>query len=52
MVLWTTNHHEVAANDFMTVSGCDQMVVGPTHARGGTLDHMLITKYWLLLLHP
>ena len=38
----TTNRHEVAAFDFETVSGCDQMVVGPTHARGGTLD-LLIT---------
>ena len=34
----TTNHHGVAAFDFATVSGCDQLVVGPTHARGGTLD--------------
>ena len=32
----TTNRHSVAAVDF--VSGCDQLVVGPTHARGGTLD--------------
>ena len=31
-------HHEVAAFDFATVSGCDQLVVGPTHARGGTRD--------------
>ena len=37
----TTNLHGVAAFDFATVSGCDQ-VVGPTHARGGTLD-LLIT---------
>ena len=28
--------------DIATVSGCDQLVVGPTHARGGTLD-LLIT---------
>ena len=28
--------------DFATVSGCDQLVVGLTHARGGTLD-LLIT---------
>ena len=28
----------VAAFDFATVSGCDQLVVGPTHARGGTFD--------------
>ena len=32
----TTNHHGVAAFDFATVSGCNQLVVGPTHARGGT----------------
>ena len=29
----TTNRHGVAAFDFATVSGCDQLVVGPTHAR-------------------
>ena len=34
----TTNRHGVAAFYFATVSGCDQLVVGPTHARGGTLD--------------
>ena len=38
----TTNRHRVAAFDFATVSGCEQLVVGPTHARGGTLD-LLIT---------
>ena len=37
----TTNHHGVAAIDFATVSGCDQLVVGPTHARGGTLNLMM-----------
>ena len=37
-----TNSHGVAAFDFATVSGCDQLVVGPTHARGGILD-LLIT---------
>ena len=37
-----TNRHDVAAFDFSTVSGCDQLVVGPTLARGGTLD-LLIT---------
>ena len=36
----TTNRHGVAAFDFATVFGCDQLVVGPTHARGGTLDLM------------
>ena len=38
----TTNRHGVAAFDFATVSGCDHLVVSPTHARGGTLD-LLIT---------
>ena len=37
----TTNRHEVAAFDFATVSGCDQLVVGETHARGGTLDVLM-----------
>ena len=34
----TTNRHGVAAFDFATVSGCDQLVVCPTHARGITLE--------------
>ena len=34
----TTNRHEVAAFHFATVSCCDQLVVYPTHARGGTFD--------------
>ena len=33
----TTNRHGVATFDFATVSGCDQLVVGPTHEHGGTL---------------
>ena len=37
----TTNCHGVAAFDFATVSGCDQLVVGPTHAGGGTLDLLM-----------
>ena len=37
----TTKRHGVAAFDFATVSGCDQLVVGPTHARGGTLDLLM-----------
>ena len=37
----TTNSHGIAALDFSTVSGCDQLVVGPTHIRGGTLDLLL-----------
>ena len=36
-----TNRHGVAAFDFATVSGCDQLVVGPTHARVGTLDLLM-----------
>ena len=39
----TTNRHGVAAYDFATVSGCDQLFVGPTHARGGALD-LLMTE--------
>ena len=30
-----------AAFDFATVSACDQLVVGPIHARGGTLDLLM-----------
>ena len=37
----TTNRHRVAACDFATVSGCYQLVVGPTHARGGTFDLLM-----------
>ena len=37
----TTNRHGVATFDFATVSGCDQLVVGPTHARGGTLGLLM-----------
>ena len=37
----TTNRHGVASFDFSTVSGCDQLVVSPTHARGGTLDLLM-----------
>ena len=37
----TTNRHGVVAFDFPTVSGCDQLVVGPTHARGRILDLLM-----------
>ena len=30
----TTNHHGVAALDFSTVSGCDELVTGSPRARG------------------
>ena len=33
--------HGVAAFDFATVSGCDHLVVGPTHECGGTLDLLM-----------
>ena len=36
-----TNSHGVAAFDFATVSSCDQLVVGPTHAGGGILDLLM-----------
>ena len=37
----TTNRHGVAALDFATVSGCDQLLIGPTHASGGTLNLLM-----------
>ena len=37
----TMNSHGVAAFDFATVSSCDQLAVGPTHACGGTLDLLM-----------
>ena len=37
-----TNRNGVAHFDFTTVSGCDQLVVGPTHSSRETLD-LLIT---------
>ena len=50
----TTNRHGVAF-DFATVSGCDQLLVGPTHARGGTLD-LLMTDVpdlvWVAVVVP
>ena len=37
----TANRHGVAVFDLKTVSGCDQLVVGPTHARGGAFDLLM-----------
>ena len=37
----TTNRHGIVAFDFATVPGCDQLVVGPTHARGEPLDLLM-----------
>ena len=42
----TMNRHGVAASDFATVSGCDQLVVGPTHARGGTFNLLRTACSW------
>ena len=36
------DRHGVVAFDFATVSGCNQLVVGPTHACGGT--HLQMTN--------
>ena len=37
----STNRHGVAAFDFATLSGCDELVVGLIHARGGTFDLLM-----------
>ena len=37
----TMNYHGVAAFDFTTVSGCTQLIVGPTHAHGEALDLLM-----------
>ena len=51
----TTNSHGVAAFDFTTVSGFDQLVVRPTHECGGTLD-LLMTDVpdlvWVAVVAP
>ena len=38
---WLGSAKTNAAFDIATVSGCDQLVVGPTHARGGILDLLM-----------
>ena len=37
----TTNCYGVADFDFITDSSCDQLVIGPNHASGGTLDLLM-----------
>ena len=37
----TTNSYGVAAIDFVSVSGCDQLVMCPIHVRGGTFDFLI-----------
>ena len=44
-----TNSHGVAAFDFTTLSGCDQLVVGLPHVRSGIL-HLLLTDVPDLLI--
>ena len=54
-MITTTKRHGDAEFDFATVSGCYQLVVGPTHARGGTLD-LLMTDVpdlvWVAVVAP
>ena len=38
---FTIDKSKPPAFDFTTVSGCDQLVVGSTHAPGGTLDLLM-----------
>ena len=38
---WVLQPQIVLALDFATVSDGDQLVVDPTHARGGTLDLLM-----------
>ena len=46
-----TNRHGVAALDFATVSGSDQLVIGVNyHARGETLDVLMTEVIDLLRL--
>ena len=37
----------VRFSNHATVSGCDELVVGLTHARGGTLDLLMTDNIWL-----
>ena len=46
----TMNRHGVAPFDIATVSGYDQLVDGPTHARGGTLDLLMTDVPGLVLV--
>ena len=45
-----TNRFIVEAFDFASVSGCDQLVGGPTHGLGGTLNLLMTEVHELLLL--
>ena len=48
----TTNRRGIAAFDFATVSGCDQLVVGPTHACGGTIDLLMTDVNYFIVWVP
>ena len=51
----TTNQHGVAVFDIATVSCCDQLVVGPTYARGGILDFLMTDVpdlVWVAVVSP
>ena len=41
-------HHVHGSNRQPTVSGCNQLVVGPTYARGGTLDLLMTDVPYLV----
>ena len=45
----TANRQGVAALDFATVSGCDKLVVGTTHARGDLRMTDVLDQHGLLL---
>ena len=51
----TANHHGIAAFDTATASGCSKLVIGQSHAHGGTLD-LLITdvpdQVWVAVVSP
>ena len=51
----TTNRHGVAAFDYATVFFCNLLVVGPTHACGGTVDLRMIVipdLEWVVVVAP
>ena len=50
----TTNCHGVESLDFAIVSGCDQLIVTPTYAFGGTLDLLMtdVPDIWVAVVPP
>ena len=50
-----TNRHFDVVLDFATVSGCDQLVIGPTDVRGGTIDFLMTDVpdiVWVVVVAP